>query len=74
LSHAFHPTEEYITTQNLDLLGGGFFNIVLFSSLLGEDEPIFEEHIFQMGWKPPTSTGWLIGILILAFYTPYITG
>ena len=29
-------------------LGGGF-KYVLFSPLLGEDEPFFDEHIFQMG-------------------------
>ena len=30
-------------------LGGGF-QYFLFSPLFGEDEPNFDEHIFQRGW------------------------
>ena len=31
-------------------LGGGNSNIFMFTPKLGEDEPNFDEHIFQMGW------------------------
>ena len=40
-------------------LGGGNSNIFLFSSLLGEDEPNFDEY-FSNGLKPPTSLNWMM--------------